>query len=241
MLHAFSRGLRGALLSLVGLFSTASIASPIPPTLFGDSVIAQLTFYSSSGYYTQFVSPAVVGPGIEFTGYVTDAFRQDWVVSIDIGDRDLSVNIFSPSFPSGNLGASSNTYPLLFISLSDLDFSGGAVIDNVSYVSDVCTNPHCGPISALTSLAFTAHSIDMMFSRLLSTDVHSLTITTCDGFPGGGSTEGCFPGPGPFPVPEPGFLALLSFSLAGLAFTRRRKQAIELTTAGARFDTSMRK
>ena len=50
------------------------------------------------------------------------------------------------------------------------------------------------------------------------------TFSACEPFPGGGSTGGCFPGPGPFPAPEPGTLALLGLCVAGLAFTRRRKQ-----------------
>jgi hypothetical protein len=45
----------------------------------------------------------------------------------------------------------------------------------------------------------------------------------CSPFPGGGSTGGCFPGPGSFPLPEPGTLALLGIALAGFGFTLRKR------------------
>jgi hypothetical protein len=38
----------------------------------------------------------------------------------------------------------------------------------------------------------------------------------CSPFPGGGATGGCFPGPGSFPLSEPGVLALIVLGLAGL-------------------------
>jgi hypothetical protein len=44
----------------------------------------------------------------------------------------------------------------------------------------------------------------------------------CSQFPGGGSTGGCFPGPGPFPLSEPGVLSLIVLGLAGVGFANKR-------------------
>ena len=49
--------------------------------------------------------------------------------------------------------------------------------------------------------------------------------TPCSEFPGGGSTGGCFPGPGTFPAPAPATLALVAIGLAGLGCSRRRNAA----------------
>ena len=72
---------------------------------------------------------------------------------------------------------------------------------------------------ALYDLTYEAGDGFNVFEMTMGVD--SYRICT---FPGGGQTGGCFPGPGPFPAPEPGTLALLGLGLAGLAFTRRRKQ-----------------
>ena len=56
-------------------------------------------------------------------------------------------------------------------------------------------------------------------------DYLRLTIN-CEPFPGGGSTEGCFQGPGPFPAPEPSTFALFGIGLAAMGLTRRRKKQV---------------
>ena len=45
----------------------------------------------------------------------------------------------------------------------------------------------------------------------------------CSPFPGGGSTGGCFPGPGPFPAPEPGVIALIAAGLLGIGLVAGRR------------------
>lgn len=50
----------------------------------------------------------------------------------------------------------------------------------------------------------------------------AFTAAFCSPFPGGGSTGGCFPGPGPFPASEPATLALVGAALLGAVATRRR-------------------
>jgi hypothetical protein len=60
---------------------------------------------------------------------------------------------------------------------------------------------------------------------ILNVGNRAFLYTPFSEFPGGGSTEGCFPGPGAFPAPAPATLALIGIGLAGLAFSRRKRAA----------------
>ena len=63
---------------------------------------------------------------------------------------------------------------------------------------------------------------------ILNVGNQAFLYTPCSPFPGGGSTEGCFPGPGAFPAPEPTTLALLAMALAGLGISRRKRKTAPL-------------
>jgi len=117
-------------------------------------------------------------------------------------------------------------------------------------------NPYCDSILGVyvgsVSEIFTGSSADYLTNTLLFNAVSSISTlkfenlyagdllgnyphldnvsvnSVCSEFPGGGATEGCFPGPGPFPgkVPEPPALLLFGIGLIGLVgFGKRRKAA----------------
>jgi hypothetical protein len=48
---------------------------------------------------------------------------------------------------------------------------------------------------------------------ILNVNNRAFLYTPCSPFPGGGSTGGCFPGPGAFPASEPATLALFAIAL----------------------------
>jgi hypothetical protein len=175
------------------------LAAAAGPVLTNDSVSGVLSVPFYNCILTQITSPAVVGSGVEFTGVVgVDKVCHPLAVSVDMGESDLSVTF------TGSTNWISNSEPLMTLSLSDLDFTPGAIITGVTATN--CAPVGCSSLDPLVT--FTDHSIDLAFRTLASGYSFAFDITTTD----------------PTVVPEPSSLSLLAAGLGSFIVRRARRQ-----------------
>lgn len=182
-------GLVGAAL----MWATSANAS-----LIGDSVEAAM----SGGLFieTQFVSPQVVGAGVEFSGGIRlspgDPLSAE--IQVDVSDSGFTVGGLNTSTWGGHGGLDS-----LRIDLTNLDWLGqpGEIIG----INDL------GGSHLVQELGFGPHSAFVIFSQLsFGASVPNLRAFSFDVR---------------HDAPEPGALALFGVGLIGLGLARRRRRA----------------
>ena len=199
------KSIRAALRVLTwALAGALSCVGSAHATLLGDSITGHLTQGTNVGVpiISDFVSPAIVGPGIEFTSTTgVDVFGQTWVINVDVGSDNFLV-----SFSSNNgANISSLAGPYFTIELGNLDWNGGpGGITGVS-LANVSGVPFWG--DGHTGLSWMTDSISVAFNSLENGASYLFDVQ------------------GVRQVPEPGTLGLLGLGLAGLGFARRRKAA----------------
>ena len=171
-------------------------------TLIGDSVEGELLAGDVGGAVgTQFISPAIVGAGLEFTGnWLFAPFGMDWRIDVDIDASSFTVTVEEIGPGNNNIFSG----PMMMgIALTDLDWVGqpNHVIDGVVQQPD---NP-----DGVSIIDFTDHGITVFWSAFpfgVGND------------PPTGGTYGfkisTIPGPGALPL-------LLALGLPGMR--RRRK------------------
>jgi hypothetical protein len=179
--------------SLTGLTVTGSLGSPYLP-------------------FTPFSPSAVIGPGVEFQGVVTDQFLPgpefDYIfdISADFTDNSLIVSVSSP-IDFANVGGPSDLMTLSFSGLpTDL---AGFDLTNFTCISTVCSAVTIG--NGLDSSTYSGSALTLDFNNLLNGQTYTFTQE-----------------PLPSTVPEPSTLLLLSTGLTGAvcALFRRRASGI---------------
>lgn len=161
---------------------------------------------------TPLTSPAVVGPGLEFTGLVRGPGSD--------GLWDVWVGVRASSFSIGWVArgadvAFSAPFAVIGLSLSGLDFTPAGTITGVTRTGYSCTpmfgSTACdgaGPIDPF--LTFTGNAIDLGFGTVRSGETYTFDIAVAE--------------PTATPVPEPGSLALLGTGFATFIAGRYRRR-----------------
>ena len=117
-------------------------------SLIGDSVSAELTSLIVGLPVTeQFISPAVVGPGVEFTG-VRAGGPSVFTVDVD-------ASAFTIEMPSGI--SEGNGTGVIEVTLGDLQFDGGLHSLNFVYAPDYFSG----------TLTHTANSVSVIFGTII--------------------------------------------------------------------------
>jgi hypothetical protein len=119
-----------------------------------------------------------------------------------------------------------NSFSGSIISCSCTDIRVDPLLETINYFAIIDSLGGSFDVSNVYSLAFDADN--GLGNSISSIGSLKAIPSDCSQFPGGGATEGCFPGPGPFPgkVPEPPAILLFGIGLIGLiGFTKRRKSA----------------
>lgn len=186
------------------LAAGAILSSPaMALDLTGQSVSASFALQVSASNIVPFTSPAVVGPGVEFTGGFRDVFGQDWSLALDVFATG-----FSLSWTGTDLGNLSGLAPEPFLfTLSGL--SGIGPVSLVSYACEPagqfpCTAFSGGP--SLTSLTSDATSATVVLNVIRSGETYVFSLGNAG------------------VIPEPATWAMLiaGFGLVGASLRRRR-------------------
>jgi hypothetical protein len=180
--------------ALVALTGVAHAA-----TFTGQSVNGTIT--SPGGAFTTivpFTSPAIVGPGIEFTSNSTDVFNQVWNVTADFSATALTIKFLTPASVNGNISNGTGVV--------DLAFSGFSGVTPLAFKSYNCTPAGfaCSTFSGgpnSTIVTSTASAFDVKFGVLRTGETYVFGV-----------------------VPEPASWALMlvGFGLVGIALRRRQ-------------------
>ncbi len=185
---------------LVGILALLAVGPAGAMPLTGQSVSASFTPQSGWTTTTQFTSPAVVGPGVEFTGQVKDVFNQLWNISLDVGADTFTVVLNSPN-PNANVAA--GPYAI------KLDVTGMTGLQAVSLSNFWCAPANTFPCitsggnPAIRGLTSNSTSLSVQFQVLLPGERYV------------------------FGVPEPASLALMLGGFVSVVSVRRRKKAAQ--------------
>jgi hypothetical protein len=188
--------------ALVAACCAIFAAAPAAATnITGQSATAAFNSGALASFGSQFTSPAVIGPGTEFTGSFVDVFGQNWGIGLDMTGAGFTLTIGESTLNGvGNIRSTGNA---LAINITGLSGLAGTTLASYACAS---AGPSCsafGGGSALTSLTSTADSIALNLGVIRDGETYVFALSA---------------------VPEPASWAMLiaGFGLTGAAMRRRR-------------------